>query len=759
LTTNIRFPQGPIADATGMVTLEWGEWLLSPQFISIDLGAAVGVGSGGTGLTSGTSGGVLAFTATDTIASSGELQVHRLVLGGGAGGVPSTPVSLGTSTTLLHGNAGGAPTWGAVSLTADVTGVLTAANGGTGISGYVAGDLIYASAAGTLSRLADVATGNALISGGIGTAPSWGKVALTTHVSGVLPIANGGTNSGTALSGSSIAISNGSAIVQGAAGTTTTVLHGNAAGAPTYAAVSLTADVSGILPVANGGTGASSLGAALTKADDTNVTLTLGGSSATALVNAASISAGWAGTLSGSRGGTGVNNGTKTITLGGNVTTSGAFDVAFTLTAGTSVTLPASGTLATLAGSEALTNKTYNGNTFTAGTGTLTIAAGKTATHNATTTFAGTDGKTLTISNSLTLAGTDATVMTFPTTSATIARTDAANTFTGVQTMTSPAITTPAFTGAFSGTYSLGGTPTINVAAAVGGTWTAAATWTLPAHTLGGTVSGGGNQINNVIIGTSTPLAGAFTTLSATSSITASSTILAAAGAVGTPEIQFGGDTTSGFYRPGANIIAASISGTEAFRATAQGYFKASNAGTYDSATGSYHELVQNVAGTLVSLIKHTHATNPTGQQIIYGSAAPNDTGHLFIYCQDSGTERFSARSNGGVANFSANNVNLSDRRTKSSIELYTDEELDAFAAALDRVDWGRYKYADQTHDDWNHGPTAQGVAEAFAEVAPELVDEWSPGKSDLKAIYTHDLVYIALAALLHRVKKLEARA
>jgi len=58
-------------------------------------------------------------------------------------------------------------------------------------------------------------------------------------------------------------------------------------------------------------------------------------------------------------------------------------------------------------------------------------------------------------------------------------------------------------------------TPTINTAASVGGTWTAAATWTLPAHTLGGTVSGGGNQINNVVIGTVTPLAGSFTTLTA----------------------------------------------------------------------------------------------------------------------------------------------------------------------------------------------------------------------------------------------------
>ena len=51
---------------------------------------------------------------------------------------------------------------------------------------------------------------------------------------------------------------------------------------------------------------------------------------------------------------------------------------------------------------------------------------------NATLTIA--DGKTLTANNSVTFAGTDATTMTFPSTSASVARTDAAQTFTGTQT-------------------------------------------------------------------------------------------------------------------------------------------------------------------------------------------------------------------------------------------------------------------------------------------------------------------------------------
>lgn len=58
-----------------------------------------------------------------------------------------------------------------------------------------------------------------------------------------------------------------------------------------------------------------------------------------------------------------------------------------------------------------ITGGKYNGLTITTSTGTLTVASAKTITHNATTTFAGTDGKTLTISNSGTLGGGDAFVL------------------------------------------------------------------------------------------------------------------------------------------------------------------------------------------------------------------------------------------------------------------------------------------------------------------------------------------------------------
>ena len=76
--------------------------------------------------------------------------------------------------------------------------VVPATAGGTGQTSYAVGDLLYADTTTTLAKLPDVATGNALISGGVSTAPSWGKIGLTTHVSGVLPVANGGTNASAA---------------------------------------------------------------------------------------------------------------------------------------------------------------------------------------------------------------------------------------------------------------------------------------------------------------------------------------------------------------------------------------------------------------------------------------------------------------------------------------------------------------------------------------------------------------------------------
>ena len=116
--------------------------------------------------------------------------------------------------------------------------VLPTANGGTNKStAYVIGDVLYASATDTLAGLAGVATGNALISGGVGAAPSWGKIALGTHVSGTLSVANGGTGVATVASRAILCGNGASPMSATSAATAGQILIGSNAGNPAFASL------------------------------------------------------------------------------------------------------------------------------------------------------------------------------------------------------------------------------------------------------------------------------------------------------------------------------------------------------------------------------------------------------------------------------------------------------------------------------------------------------------------------------------------
>ena len=140
--------------------------------------------------TSATSGGVPYFSSATAISSSALLAANQLVIGGGAGTAPATLGSLGTTTTVLHGNAAGAPSFGAVSLTADVSGTLPVANGGTGIATTTAYSVICAgtTATGPFQSLAALgASGTVLTSNGAGALPSFQAVAGTGTVTSITP--------------------------------------------------------------------------------------------------------------------------------------------------------------------------------------------------------------------------------------------------------------------------------------------------------------------------------------------------------------------------------------------------------------------------------------------------------------------------------------------------------------------------------------------------------------------------------------------
>jgi hypothetical protein len=142
--------------------------------------------------------------AVDTPIAIGAAAVSGLAASATTDTTNANNITSGTlGTSRLSGSYTGITGVGALaagSLASGFTAV-SAPLGGTGQTSYAVGDILFADTGTSLAKLAGVAVGNALISGGVAAAPSYGKIGLATHVSGTLPIANGGSGATTAQGG------------------------------------------------------------------------------------------------------------------------------------------------------------------------------------------------------------------------------------------------------------------------------------------------------------------------------------------------------------------------------------------------------------------------------------------------------------------------------------------------------------------------------------------------------------------------------
>ncbi len=216
------------------------------------------------------------------------------------------------------------------------------------------------------------------------------------------------------------------------------------------------------------------------------------------------------------------------------------------------------------------------------------------------------------------------------------------------------------------------------------GVWTASGTWTVPAFTLAGTVTGTGQTISNFIA------------------------------LVGT----------------GATV-------------------------TNMTSDARLH-VVTGTDGGFCGAFGQTHATNPSATYWNH-TATNNDAGHAFIRCDEGGGSalvRFQFYSNGGLANYSANNVNLSDIKFKTAVSILTSVWDD-----FKRLEIVQYKYKDQTHDDFNYGVIAQQVETVFPTLVESSIDDMHPEDGVVKRVYENDIKWIGMSVLqeaLLRIEKLE---
>jgi len=208
--------------------------------------------------------------------------------------------------------------------------------------------------------------------------------------------------------------------------------------------------------------------------------------------------------------------------------------------------------------------------------------------------------------------------------------------------------------------------------------------------------------------------------------------------------IRFSGAVGSSTYLVGAQIDASVDSGTvsstslptrlrftttadgassptERMRINSSGFVLHSNTGAYDNATGNYHQFRSNQTNWTV-VASNYQPTDPYGVLIDF-DVDQNDTGSPFLYCQGAASLRMQVRSNGGIANFQSNNVNLCDEREKKNIE-----SLDSTWGCLKNWDLKKFHYnEDADTDDKRYGVIAQQVAPH----CPEVITEWVKQKAE----------------------------
>ena len=194
-----------------------------------------------------------------------------------------------------------------------------------------------------------------------------------------------------------------------------------------------------------------------------------------------------------------------------------------------------------------------------------------------------------------------------------------------------------------------------------------------------------------------------------------------------------------------------------AFRGSGRIVFKTNNtyAASFDASgnllvgttSGAQNRIVKSISGDYVLKVENSLSTNPYVLELVVPTASANDTSYVYWIARTAGgTNRAFIYGNGGLGNYSANNVNLSDRREKTNFAP-AKSYLDVICA----IPVQTFNYIDQNMED-DGGLTLGVVAQDVQAVAPELVMESNWGTKDEPkqrlSIYQTDLQYALMKCI-----------
>ena len=212
---------------------------------------------------------------------------------------------------------------------------------------------------------------------------------------------------------------------------------------------------------------------------------------------------------------------------------------------------------------------------------------------------------------------------------------------------------------------------------------------------------------------------------------------------------------TSSAYTPfqyDASLHEFQTSGTEKARISSNGFAHfLGSATSYFNSTGAWHSVESTTADD--TFLVFNNNANPYGVQCYFWGAAPNNGVNYFYSALDTSATRFRVYSNGGIANYQANDSNLSDSREKKNIELAPN-----YLDKICQIPVKTFLYNDQTDTDLNLGVIAQDVE----AVCPELIVESNWASKDKepkmrKSIYQTDLQYALMKCIQEQQALIES--